>query len=184
MSYLDRHDTRDEPFAKILFYSVLIHYGFLFLFFGNPFLILSFDDEPSNSIQSIDISLLSLPIIEEEEARIPFPKMHGKPNGAGANLSPLPAFPEGPVDRFEIGHEISESEKNEKNPPLSTDEVPDLIEAEASSPADSPKEIVRLLPPNMTGPEDCLLKVVGMVCPTGDFECVSAYKEFCASLPE
>ncbi len=39
-------------------------------------------------------------------------------------------------------------------------------------------------PPNMTGPEDCMIKVVGMVCPDGNAQCITAYKEFCASLPK
>jgi hypothetical protein len=45
-----------------------------------------------------------------------------------------------------------------------------------------PERTDSVLPPNVDGPEDCLLKVVGMVCPNGDAACIAAYKAFCASL--
>ncbi|MDC4224187.1 MAG: hypothetical protein MPW15_08155 [Candidatus Manganitrophus sp.] len=48
----------------------------------------------------------------------------------------------------------------------------------------SPRKKIRKPPPNMTGPEDCMLKLVGMVCPGGDFDCIQAYKDFCTRLPE
>lgn len=37
---------------------------------------------------------------------------------------------------------------------------------------------------NMTGPEDCLLKVVAMICPAADLQCMADYQTFCASLPD
>ena len=38
-------------------------------------------------------------------------------------------------------------------------------------------------PKNMNGPEDCLLKVVLMICPAADLQCMADYRAFCASLP-
>lgn len=185
MSYLDRHASKNEPFTKVLFYSVLVHYVFFYIFIGNPLLILTFDDPSSIVDHSIDIRLLSIPKMEEapKEIRVPFPIKTGESSQAQANLSPVPAFPEGPVDKFEIGHEITEVEETASNIPLAADELPDFKEAVSSStPTEESKKIVRKLPPNMTGPEDCLLKVVGMVCPSGAVECIAAYKEFCSSL--
>jgi len=37
-------------------------------------------------------------------------------------------------------------------------------------------------PKNMNGPEDCLLKVVSMICPAADLQCMADYRAFCASL--
>ena len=38
-------------------------------------------------------------------------------------------------------------------------------------------------PKNMHGPEDCLLKLVSMICPAADLQCMADYRAFCASLP-
>ena len=50
-------------------------------------------------------------------------------------------------------------------------------------PVPPPPEARPKRPKNMSGPEDCLLKVVAMVCPAADLQCMADYRAFCASLP-
>jgi len=50
-------------------------------------------------------------------------------------------------------------------------------------PVPPPPEARPKRPKKMSGPEDCLLKVVAMICPAADLQCMADYRAFCASLP-
>lgn len=183
MPFLSRHYSKEEPFSKVLFYSVLIHYFFFFLLFGNPFLILPPDEKgPPQSDTKFSVNLLS------------FPKMEEEPQESSSHvLRPTKRLNE------EALLEAGEIDEDEEGPvPNQTEEAPQFktvlseavleplnsINPTPSSPSIPTKKVARRMPPSMTGPEDCMLKVVGMVCPGGEVECITAYKEFCATLPD
>ncbi len=202
MYFFDRQDTEEDPFSKVIFYSVLIHYGIFYLLFGNPFLLLNRDKNDTSTGQNIEVRLLSFPQALEavQKEGIPFPipelgtdssqeklalsnnlleKTH---SAGGVVLTKIAPFKEWKGNIDATGD--SELEKAEVLKADSPHEMPDLLEAADTAASNATKKVAQTLPPSMTGPEDCLLKVVGMVCPGGDIECIVAYKEFCASLPE
>ncbi|HZR46653.1 MAG TPA: hypothetical protein VFA47_08120 [Candidatus Manganitrophaceae bacterium] len=103
------------------------------------------------------------------------------PSAAGPSKedrSNFPAFPpeEGSDDKNEP------AAPKEEPVPLSEEGMKTVEKVEPVQP--EPKKVTRKLPRNMTGPEDCLLKVVAMVCPAGDSQCISEYTDFCLNLPK
>jgi len=181
MAFLDREITRHDPFSKVLFYSVLLHYAIFFIFVGNPFLLLNEKEGSSEGERSMEVRLLSAPKEDgpEKAVRIPLPK----PAGAGQAVQENLALSRESGDINADGDEAkAPTERPDTARPLHTGDLADL---NAVVPPTAPQtKTPRKLPPNMTGPEDCMLKVVGMVCPSGTAECIEAYKAFCASLPQ
>lgn len=161
---LDLHQSAKEDLPRILLYSVMVHYIVFYYLFGNPFLVL-IDRKGSGGPSNLDVQLFSSRDIEEE-GDDPF-----------GGKREFPVFPpeKGEDEQGEI-----EFRGREKPVDLSEDGM-NLVENIAAQPP--PKKILKP-PPNMTGPEDCMLKLVGMVCPNGDFDCIEAYKAFCTRLPE
>lgn len=180
MHFSDRHSSEDGLLPKVLFYSVLLHYALVYLFFGNPFLLLNPDDRPAVSAQSFEVKLLNFPknlpinlptnsaINEETEKKALVARALRKED---FNQSP---------DATDSTRRISDETPN-------TEKVEEALEQpqplQASELATVKKVTVKM-PPNMTGPEDCMLKLVGMVCPQGKIGCITAYRDFCASLPD
>lgn len=147
----------------------MVHYLFIYFVFGNPLLIrMSPGSGGAHPSAGIDVELLSANQVADNL-------------GVGGDFKKreYPIFPpeEGndDVDRIDI-HETSQVKS------VSGDGMK-LIESAGPLP-DQPQKKARKLPRNMTGPEDCMLKLVGMVCPDGDFKCIQEYKEFCSALPE
>jgi len=186
MPFLTHRYLEEEPFSKVLFYSVLIHYLVFFALFGNPFFILPPPKQgkgQSAPDHKFSVNLLSLP-------------EGGGGEDAGASLSLHPTkrldpsvFSGASEGETKTKEELaSEAPKTagSKAPPLPSDaDLPSLASG-ATEQAALPlkKKRVRRMPPSMTGPEDCMLKVVGMVCPGGEVGCIAAYKDFCATLPD
>ncbi len=180
MRFSDRHSSGDELLPKVLFYSVLIHYAFLYLFFGNPFLILNRDDGSEKQTQSFDIQLLNVPMnngdVNKALATRPLKSDDVKESDKAATPITHTTERRQSVDLEEavkIQSLVSEAEEPDKN--NKTLKPPQLAPG---------KKAALKMPPNMTGPEDCMLKLVGMVCPQGKVGCITAYRAFCASLPK
>jgi len=158
---LNFHQSAKEDLPRILLYSVMVHYIVFYYLFGNPFLILINRNLGSGGPSNLDIELLSPKDVDEGD----------DPFGGKRE------FPVFPPEKEEGEIEFRGGEK----PDSLSEEGMNLVENIAALP---PPKKIRKPPPNMTGPEDCMLKLVGMVCPNGDFDCIEAYKEFCAKLPE
>ncbi len=198
MTFLENHASKDDPFTPLLFYSVLLHYALFFIFFGNPFL-LNFDDAPEDygMKKGLHIELLDLPgtagqtLLPKQQALGLFPaevkkasggKMraeglnpeafHDKPSQitqapTASNMAALkPGSPVNVIGQANVFH-LGTAQYEGKPPPF---EEPPLITSKKP-------------PSNMTGLEDCMIKVVGMVCPNADANCIAEYKAFCATLP-
>ena len=177
-----RRSAEDEPLSKLLLYSVMAHYIAFFLAFGNPFLVLSPDQQKRSggAEKRFDVELLNFPAMPEET---PVPEgVNVFPSAPGTGT---PAFSEGEPFDFMNQEDNPALEGSEESPPpeVSPDLLPPLSAADSPPPKVKKRAARKRMPPNMTGPEDCLLKVVGMVCPNGDIECITLYKEFCATLP-
>lgn len=190
LSYRDQSKD-DEPLSKILFYSVIFHYVVFYILFGNPFLIATYrggaaGDEGSDA-RNLDVQLLSPGQLGSDIQMAP--DSEGDPVRSRAGLTPrdFPAFRPEEESPGETSDEIDRSEEAQSAPsPAPASPVEQgMSVVDAAAPESEPKKkAARKLPRNMTGPEDCLLKVVGMVCPTGEFQCIREYEEFCLSLPE
>lgn len=166
--FFDRSVSRDEPLSRILFYSVMAHYVIFYFLFGNPFL-LQFSRTGEAAIdRKLDVELLSPSQVEAGGAK---PLKEDRSN--------FPAF--SPEDGSD-DKDASVSSGQDAPVPLSEEGMKTVEKVEPSQPA--PKKITRKLPRNMTGPEDCLLKVVAMVCPAGDSQCITEYTDFCLNLPK
>ena len=168
-SSLNQSPSQEEPFSKILFYSVMAHYIVFYFLFGNPLLLLTPRGGGPPHEAGLDIQLFSPGQIEPgsgEEQRL------GKKD--------FRAFlPEEGLDGPD------EPESAEKVDPLpSSDDAIKAVETVEPSPPPVAKKVARKLPRNMTGPEDCMMKVVAMVCPEGDAQCITEYREFCSNLPD
>lgn len=163
---LDLNPAGKEDFPRILLYSILVHYIVFYLLFGNPFLI------PLNRIRSgsgagaLDVELFTPSQIEKKQE-----------DGGGDDPYPIVFPPE------EGNDEADRPETKEARVDPLDEAGMNLVEAAAPIPPSPEKKKERKLPPNMTGPQDCMLKLVGMVCPNGDFSCIEAYKAFCENLP-
>ncbi len=165
-----RRSDKDEPLSRILFYSVITHYVVFYFLFGNPFLILLNRGGGGGTGQNLDVELLS-----PNQVNIP-----SDGNGAETQRD-FPAFP--PEEGTDEGGE--EPPAPEKADPASpSEEGVKAVETVEPLPPPPPKKVARKVPRNMTGPEDCMLKVVAMVCPDGDSQCIIEYREFCTNLPE
>jgi len=199
MTFLADHVSKEDPLARVLFYSVFLHYALFFIFFGNPFL-LNLDDAPEDygMQKGFDIQLLPLPGVDGE----PFPNQQalglfprevarasrGEPDGKGLNPE---AFYDKPSQITQAPKASEMSALNNPRPPVHVAGRgkalrlgPAQFEGKASLSEEPPPRVTsRKPPPNMTGPEDCMIKVVGMVCPNGDAKCIAEYKAFCATLP-
>lgn len=160
---LDFHHTAKEDLPRILLYSVMVHYIVFYYLFGNPFLVL-IERKGSGGPSNLDVELLSPADVKEGD----------EPFGGKREF---PVFP--PEKGEDEGGEVEFREKEKSDDP--SEEGINLVENIAAFP---PSKKIRKPPPNMTGPEDCMLKLVGMVCPNGDFDCIQAYKDFCTRLPE
>lgn len=164
-SSLNQSASKEEPFSKILFYSVIAHYIIFYFLFGNPFLILTQQEGGSLNNKHLNVQLLSPgqvdpgPGIEVAQGKFDFP-----------------AFPP------EEGSDGSDEPPSDEKEAAPSEEGIKAIKSIEPAPPTVTKKVVRKLPRNMTGPEDCMLKVVAMVCPNGDPECIAEYREFCMSL--
>jgi len=163
---LDLDQSGREDLPRILLYSVLLHYLVLYFMLGNPFLMVINRNGGSSGQAALSVDLLTPGQIEKnsktgEEGQDPYPIVFPPEEGSDEE------------DRVEA--------KGSKADSLSGDGM-NLIEQPLPPSAEKKKN--RKLPPNMTGPQDCMLKLVGMVCPNGDFECIEAYKSFCENLPK
>ncbi|GEM_PF-2156377 len=201
MTFLSNHASNDDPLTRVLFYSIVLHYAAFFVFFGNPFLLIRFDKAPKNygMQKEFDIQLLALPGTEgplpRQQALGLFPSEPKTESGGkekrGGGLNPH-AFHNQPS-------ELNEPPDPERLPELDTGTAVKAVggdgeqlrigsiqhEGKAPLNEDPPPLVTsKKLPPNMTGPEDCMIKVVGMVCPNADAKCIDEYKAFCASLPK
>ncbi|VAX28751.1 hypothetical protein MNBD_NITROSPIRAE01-618 [hydrothermal vent metagenome] len=201
MAFLENHTSKDDPFTRVLFYSVLLHYALFFIFFGNPFL-LNLDDtsEGYGMQQGLNIELLHLPgtegeaLLPKQQALGLFPpevkKASGKDHsGQGLNAE---AFHDKPS---QITQAPARSDMAAFKPPSPVNAIGQgkvfrlggAIQHEGLSlPIEEPPPLItsKKPPPNMTGLEDCMIKVVGMVCPNGDAKCIAEYKTFCATFPK
>lgn len=164
---LDLHYAGKEDLPRILLYSVMVHYIFFYYLFGNPFFVLINRGLGSGGPgfagqRGLDVELLSPGEVEGDVL--------------SGNKRIFPAFPpeEGTDEEDRI-----ERRKAEGTDSLSEEGIHFV---EGVAPLSPPKKKRKLA--ELTGPEDCMLKLVGMVCPNGDFECIEAYKEFCTRLPE
>jgi hypothetical protein len=171
----------DEPFTKILFYSVVAHYVVFYFLFGNPFLIsMNGGGGGGGAGPDIDVELLSPSQVQtgsEENPRILEGDFSDFPRNKERDF---PAFP--PEEGSD--EPVQASASGNADPASVSEEGIKTIETlEPVQPA-PPKKVARKLPRNMTGPEDCMLKVVAMVCPEGDAQCIAEYREFCTSLPD
>lgn len=160
---------RDEPLSRILLYSVIAHYVVFYFLFGNPFLILLNRGGGGGTGQNLDIELFSLNQVNIASS--------GNPVEAKRDF---PAFP--PEEGAEGDEEPPVPEK--ADPAALSEEGIKAVEAVEPLPPPPPKRVARKVPRHMTGPEDCMLKVVAMVCPNGDAQCITEYREFCTSLPD
>lgn len=162
---LDLHQSGREDLPRILLYSVILHYLILYFMLGNPFLILLNRDRGTGRA-ALNVDLVTSSQVESD------PK---KKEAEKEDRYPI-------VFRRENGTDDEDQVENKKadTDPLTADGM-NLVEANV--PISSEKKKVRKPPPNMTGPQDCMLKLVGQVCPTGDFQCIEAYKDFCENLP-
>lgn len=188
MRYTYHRASEEGELPRILFYSVLLHYVVFYIMFGNPFLIQSLSGGSSSVVRFFDVQLLSPPQEAPPGAPKPVPVNRNiSLGGSQANLT------DEEISRlFEVPEGFREGESREalaRPLPLAENALEDGINVvdKVKSPPEVEQIKVRektdkALPPNMTGPEDCLLKVVGMVCPNGDAACITAYKAFCASL--
>ncbi len=161
---LDLHQSAKEDLPRIILYSVMLHYIIFYYLFGNPFLVLINRNLGSGGPSNLDVELLSPADVDEGD----------EPFGGKK------AFPVFPPEKGEVEEGEIEFRGKERPDDLTEDGI-NLVENVGALPS---KKIIRKPPPNMTGPEDCMLKLVGMVCPNGDFDCIEAYKAFCAKLPE
>jgi len=187
MRYAYRRTSEEGELPRILFYSVLLHYVVFYIMFGNPFLVQKLPGTPSPGSSIFDVQLSVPP--PEPPAGGPKPEPVNRNISLGGSrsdmteeeISRLFQAPEGfregkalgAVSRISVaGNALSDgiSFVDTLNPPPEAKQI------------SVPKNTIKDLPANVTGPEDCLLKVVGMVCPNGDAACIAAYKKFCASL--
>lgn len=175
MIFLENHTSKDNPLARVLFYSLALHVVLFFIFFGNPFL-LHFDDTPEGyeMEKEFDIELLLLPGTDGQ----PF------------QIQALGLFPPEVESRgdAQVGLESEVLEISALKPDSAVNTTSDGAQVQTGTihTRTEPPPLVtgRKLPHNMTGLEDCMIKVVGMVCPHGDAKCIMEYKAFCATLPK
>ncbi len=210
-------DPKDDPIARVLFFSVILHYVVFFIVFGNPLLLILGDPvESAAPDKRFEVQLLSLPGIGGVSSDANLAEEDGLLGKGGVNalgmfppkVESLGLFPqEVSIDGKMDGNSESRDSQQVGAPPVSLSDDPSRMpdfekeiirhrdEGSKQSVAlkrdgtamltDEPIPLVttKKLPPNMTGPEDCMIKVVSMVCPDGNAQCITAYKEFCASLP-
>lgn len=188
MRYAYHRTSEEGELPRILFYSVLLHYVVFYIMFGNPLLIRSLSGGGSSAARLFDVQLLSPP--QEEQPGAPKPEPVNRNislGGSQANLT------DEEISRlFEVPEGFQKGEMRGSAPkplPVADNALNDGINVvdtvNTSSEGEQimvPEKTVKELPPNVTGPDDCLLKVVGMVCPNGDAACIAAYKAFCAGL--
>lgn len=190
MPFLGNHASQDEPFTRVFFYSVLLHYAIFFIFFGNPFL-LKFEDIPEGASgdKVFDVHLSAFPGAVENAPKIESMGLFPPEVRRGGGENPLkPAAPEaGPSALAQPDPSAVPNAEGKKRGEQQEGLSPAALKTEGKvfNP-DQPVPLVtsQKLPPNMTGPEDCMIKVVGMVCPNGDAKCIEEYTAFCASLPK
>jgi len=185
MPFLSHHALEEEPFSKVLFYSVFIHYMVFFALFGNPFLVLS-PPKPGGSSQKkqFSVNLLSLPAGREGEDEGSFRARH--PTMRVEGEAPALEAPESEESRKGRPAPSQEDDLKPAPKPLHSEAALAPLETKPTEKPSvaAPKQPPLRMPPSMTGPEDCMLKVVGMVCPNGEVGCIAAYRDFCATLPE
>lgn len=196
MPFLENHASQDEPFTRVFFYSVLLHYALFFIFFGNPFL-LKFEDVPEGAGEDkiFDVHLSTFPGAVDNAAKIEslglfLPEVE-RGGGAAHENRLKPSTPEAGPSAFAQSDPSAVPDMEEKKRGNVTGQGGGLnpaalkTEGKVFNP-DQPVPLVtsQKLPPNMTGPEDCMIKVVGMVCPNGDAKCIEEYTAFCTSLPK
>jgi len=187
--FSDRHSSEDEQLPKVLFYSVLLHYTLVYLFFGNPFLLLNRDDEPPGFTQNFEVKLLNFPTSSamngSDENKALVARALDKDRFDPVTQATIPTTrisgrkESGDLENDEKV-EVPNSERDTKSEDGSQDPIKDLQSPQHVSERNLSPE----MPPSMTGPEDCMLKLVGMVCPQGKVGCITAYTAFCASLPK
>ncbi|MEO2055812.1 MAG: hypothetical protein ABGX83_11085 [Nitrospira sp.] len=188
MRYACHRTSEEGELPRILFYSVLLHYVVFYIMFGNPFLIQRPSEGTSPGARFFDVQLLSPPPQAPPGGPKPVPVNRNISLGGSqvnlteAEISRLFEVPEG----FRDGKALPVASKPPSVVDQSLDDGISVVDRVNTPPEAEQisvlKSTTKDLPANVTGPDDCLLKVVGMVCPNGDAACIAAYKEFCASL--
>ncbi|MFQ5779680.1 MAG: hypothetical protein ACE5HN_02695, partial [Nitrospiria bacterium] len=177
--FLYRQASAEEGFRRILFYSVLLHYIVFFLIFGNPFLILNPPIEGPSRRKGFDVELLSSTEVDRPGAPRPEPEREGDSRKEKREVHVFPPgerTEETDLSRiFDAPDWESRPDVREKGSelfPPPEERIEDginVVSAVETKPEPQPmqvrKKTTRTLPLNLTGPEDCLLKVVAMVCP-------------------
>lgn len=154
----------------------MAHYVIFYFLFGNPFLLQLSRNGEGPADRKVDVELLSPGQVDIGGVG---PSSEPSRGPSKDDRSNFPAFPpeEGSDEKDEPA-----SSGPEEQVPLSEEGMKTVDKVEPVQPA--PKKVTRKLPRNMTGPEDCLVKVVAMVCPEGDSRCIREYTEFCLNLPD
>ncbi len=211
------HDSNDDPFARVLFFSVFLHYIIFLILFGNPFL-LNWENgrNPPSLDRRFEVHLLNFPGMGDSRSPGALSREKGL-KGLGSSpengrhppkIKMLGLFPQEvsgeEVKNRALKEQDAEALGNAQRKTQNPSEIPDLkfgitnqtlkqkLKTATLNPegkdllSDEPLPMVttKKPPPNMTGPADCMIKVVGMVCPNGDPKCIVAYTAFCASLPK
>ncbi len=149
-----------ERLPKVLFYSAAVHLALFYLLFGDPLSIFVQNRKAPLETRELRIHLLSPPQGKEGSRR-------------GGDKEDFPVFPR--------------DKNGDSSPPRESaapEERIDLVDSAPPPASPAAQAVERKMPRNMTGPEDCLLKVVAMVCPDADLQCIVEYKAFCSTLPE
>ena len=153
--FLNRRHSEGGRFPRTLFYSVLFHLAVFYILGVDPLSVFRRMESPPE-VGAFHVDLLSSRSMEEGmKEKLAFPReKEGK--GAGGERRDPPPEEEG------------------------------ILLVESPPPAAPPlQETAKLkAPPGMTGPQDCLLKIVAMVCPNADLQCIAEYQAFCSTLPD
>lgn len=150
---------------KVLLYSGAVHLAVFYLLVGDPFSI--FAREKNGPLESKELRVHLLSPSQGKEAL-----------GRDGEKEDFPVFPRDEKGELsDPGESGAQEERKEKEDRI------DLVASAPPASTPAPQAAERKMPRNMTGPQDCMLKVVAMVCPDADLQCLAEYKAFCSALP-
>lgn len=156
--FLNPFYAERKRFPNALFYSAAFHLAIFYLLFGDPLSI--FDQRRREPLETRELRVqLFSPLQAEKRLR------------REGDREDFPVFPR---EENADASQAQESAASEEG----------IGRVDAPPPALPASQPHRPPPKNMTGPQDCLLKVVAMVCPDADLQCLADYKAFCSTLPE